>query len=230
MAYSWTGYQGGGDQMKYPKIETIYKRNDKFKVVATELRCSEFALINSWLITEKVDGTNIRVILFPDGQIEYRGRTDNAQMHPLLLSYLGTTFTPEKLQTQFEPYEGGWPFVILYGEGYGPKIQRGGKYRDDISFRLFDIRVDEWWLNWDSVQDVASSLEISTVPVLGKLADFLPTCHGELLDLLSDGSIVADQDGKGTGVLAEGIVARTDPLLFDRRGNRVMWKLKFKDF
>ena len=28
----------------------------------------------------------------------------------------------------------------------------------------------------------------------------------------------------------EGIVARTEPLLLDRRGNRVMWKLKTKDF
>ncbi len=29
---------------------------------------------------------------------------------------------------------------------------------------------------------------------------------------------------------AEGIVARTEPLLFTRRGDRVMWKLKAGDF
>jgi hypothetical protein len=214
--------------MIYPKIETLYNRNEEFKVT-NEFRCPEFALVKSWLFTEKIDGTNVRVVLFPDGLVEYRGRTDYAQMHPNLIASLNSLLPATKLQTTFEPEDGAWPLSILYGEGYGPKIQKGGRYRDDISYRLFDVRVGDWWLNWTSVEEIAAALEISTVPVIGLFTDFLPTCRDELADLFTVGSVVAQQE-KNAVIEAEGIVARTDPLLFDRRGNRVMWKLKFKDF
>lgn len=213
--------------MKYPKIETLYTRNDKFKVTTT-LRLPEFGLIKTWLFTEKIDGTNVRIMLFQDGRIEYRGRTDRAQFHPNLTRYLTDTFTPEKVRGVFERDDDGWPPVIIYGEGYGPKIQSGGKYRDDIAVRIFDVKIGEWWLNWESVQEIAINLNIKTAPCLGHFLDYLPTCKAELLDIV-DFSEVAYTEGKHQ-VQAEGIVARTDPLLFDRRGNRVMWKLKFKDF
>lgn len=221
--------------MKYPKIKTLYKRDpNTFKIITSQLRCPEFALVHGWLITEKVDGTNIRVILTPDGKVEFKGRTDKAQTPVFLLDTLKSMLPSERLQSVFEQDEQGhWPLCVLYGEGYGVKIQRGGKYRKEgVSFRLFDVRIGDWWLNWDSVRDIADKLSIKTVPVLEKLERWLPTCKAELQDLFALGnSVVAWQD-KGVANIeaAEGIVARTDPLLFDRRGNRVMWKLKFKDF
>lgn len=220
--------------MKYPKIETLYNRNDNFKVT-NELRLLEFGLIKRWLVTEKIDGTNVRVMLFPDGHIEHRGRTDSAQFHPNLQSYLSQTFTSEVMQFAFDRDEDDLlPGIILFGEDYGPKIQSGGKYRDDISFCLFDVRVGEWWLNWDNVENVAQKLGVTTVPVLCSTNEgWLPTCKAELEDLFPTwtlqgppGSLIAEHEGTEP----EGIVARTDPLLFTRKGQRLMWKLKFKDF
>jgi hypothetical protein len=43
-------------------------------------------------------------------------------------------------------------------------------------------------------------------------------------------SKVSDEECNRLDVESEGIVARTDPTLFDRMGNRIMWKLKFSDF
>lgn len=116
--------------IEYPKIETLYARDPRtFKVVPGALRLSEYGLIARWLVTEKVDGTNIRVHL-KGGSVTYGGRTEAAQLFA--------------------------PLVTLE-------------------------------------------------------------------------STVAREDG-GSGCVHEGIVARTEPMLFTRRGDRVIWKLKGKDF
>lgn len=43
------------------------------------------------------------------------------------------------------------------------------------------------------------------------------------------GDLWLGPDGGHEGYNREGIVARTEPLLFDRRGRRLMWKLKAKN-
>ncbi|GAF73632.1 unnamed protein product, partial [marine sediment metagenome] len=52
----------------------------------------------------------------------------------------------------------------------------------------------------------------------------------DIIDFVREGfkSLVAEEEG--TPILAEGIVARTDPYLFDGQGRRVIWKLKTKEF
>ena len=48
--------------LKYPKIETLFRRDEtNHKVISTEVRCEEFNIPQEWLATEKIDGTNIRV-------------------------------------------------------------------------------------------------------------------------------------------------------------------------
>ena len=88
--------------------------------------------------------------------------------------------------------------VLLFGEGYGPKIQGGGKYREDQSFVLFDVKVGDWWLNREAVDDVAEKLDIESVPVIG---------HGTLqdaIDIVSSGITFNDRGavvrwGRGLG-------------------------------
>ena len=220
--------------MKYPKIETLYNRNLETFKVTTGLRLPEFGVIHHWLVTEKIDGTNVRVILDPlqlgYNEVEIRGRTDNAQFNPRVLKTLQDMFPAERVRAAFVACSNGeWPIVILYGEAYGEKIQKGGKYRKGQSFRLFDVRVGDWWLNWSDVCDVARKLGISTVPTFPLLAKPLPTTKEHLAEIIP-GSVVAYLELGIGGVQAEGVVARTNPLLFTRRGDRVMWKLKFKDF
>ena len=215
--------------LEYPKIETLYQR-DKVtnKVITSQLRLPEFGNIRRWQITEKVDGTNVRVGFSPDGLVRYGGRTENAQMPAKLLDYLQETFTADKLYPVFK--ESPDSEVILFGEGYGERIQGGGAYRQGLSFRLFDVVVGQWWLEPESVVDIAAKLGILTVPFLGEM-DWLPSQVDDLTKWFGqDGhSTVAIQDG-GRKVRAEGIVARTVPMLFTRRGQRLMWKLKFRDF
>ena len=218
--------------MKYPKITSLYYRDEEFKADPDRLRTPEFDLVNRWLITEKIDGMNVRIMMTPEGDVEVHGRTDNTNFHPAVYKVMRDMFPAPLMRDTFE-HKGVWPLVILYGEGYGEKIQSGGKYRTGQSFRLFDVRVDEWWLNWDSVTNVAKELGIKTVPPL-TMIDLLPRSEEDLAVMFGlgsqEGSFVSYEDKGQTNIQPESIVARTDPLLFNRRGNRVMWKLKFKDF
>ncbi|NLF02623.1 MAG: hypothetical protein GX601_16775 [Anaerolineales bacterium] len=216
--------------MKYPKIETLWDRDPKtFKVLPWHYRLPEFKLVSNWLVTEKIDGTNVRIMLHADGSVEYGGRTDNAQMPATLLARLNEMFTTDRMRAAFEQNEdGAWPEVTVFGEGYGPKIQNGGSYRADANVRIFDVVVGQWWLNWDDVEDVANKLGVLTVPVVTSI-DWLPICAGDLEGILSF-SHVALYEAANDHLQPEGIVCRTDPLLFTRRGDRVMWKLKYKDF
>ena len=208
---------------KYHKIETLFNRDDKFKVT-DEIRLPEFKNIKNWLITEKIDGTNIRVIFTPDDKLLFRGRTDNASIPTFLLEELQNMFTVEKIKSILDnPIEQG---LCLYGEGYGAKIQKGGgNYNKGNSFRLFDIWIDGCWLEWDSVEEIAEKLEISTVPSLGR-------CSMQTAIIMVKEkrySSVAQEEGL-TNCEAEGIVARAYPTMLFRRGTPIKWKLKIKDY
>jgi hypothetical protein len=126
-----------------------------------------------------------------------------------------------------EPYH-----ITLYGEGYGGGIQKGGaEYTSKtkggaVSFRLFDVLVGETWLDRKSVEDVTSKLSIKAVPLLGTEFSI-----DELVQLVRRGfgSTVAYEEGT-LGHSAEGIMAFTSPPLFNSRGQRLIFKLKTRDF
>lgn len=223
--------------MKYPKIETLYNRDTEgnWGVIPGDLRCPEFALVKEWLITEKVDGRNHRVILHPDGTIEHRGRTDRAQFANFMLEGIHEVLDHNLVREAITPDEDGqYPLTIFYGELYGPKIQGGGKYTDHINFRLFDVRIGDWWMEWENVCGFAAMLNVNTVPVLRHASEWLPESKPELQLFFTGhavyGSDVTMEEKGQVGAEPEGIVARTVPTLFNRKGERVMYKLKFKDF
>ena len=71
---------------------------------------------------QKIDGTNIRV-MWQDGKLKLGGRTDNANIPADLVQLLYEAIDVRKLRDTF----GDTP-VIIYGEGYGAGIQKGGGY------------------------------------------------------------------------------------------------------
>lgn len=218
----------------YPKIDTLYKRDDDF-VVTDELRIPEFALPRSWVITEKIDGTNIRVCINSDG-ITFGGRTAAAVVPRQITELLSETFLGPENEAVIENvfHLTDWPDtqVVIFGEGYGGNIQAAAKdYGSAFRFRVFDININGMWLNWSDVKHLASSLGIQTVPTLATWAPTLPKSERDLHNIIADSaqSLISVTEGRGFRV-PEGIVARTDPELKTRIDQRLMWKLKFCDF
>jgi hypothetical protein len=207
---------------EYHKIETLFERDAATFVVDPDtLKASVYGTIREWDVTEKIDGTNIRVSLSDAGEVTFGGRTDAAQIPADLIKYLIGTFQPDRLKAVLwlnpeEPTN-----VVLYGEGYGPGIQKGGGlYRTDKAFILFDVLVGgQWWLDREAVEQIARDLGIEAVPYLGRMS------LDEIVALVRE----PFPSRIGTA-LAEGIVARPVETLFDKRMKRVIIKLKTKDF
>lgn len=226
---------------KYQKIDTLFVRDDKFKIDETKIRRPEFNVPSQWLVTEKIDGTNIRISLEIEHQevepgigadrwvMRINGRGDNSQIPPNLLRWLQEKFTLDGLRSLWRDDE--YP-ITLYGEGYGGGIQKGGEaYTSQtkgggVSFRLFDVLVGNTLLRRTDVEDVASKLHVNEVPLLGifySLADIVKVVKNGIK------SVVATREGTA-GHPAEGIVAFTAEPLYNNRGQRLMFKLKGKDF
>lgn len=221
---------------EYPKIDTLYDRDSGKFVIVGKLRRPEFENIKRWSITEKLHGRNTRISLYDNGEVCYGGKTDEAEMSPELLEYLKKTFPPEKLKAAlWLPNKPIPKQATIYGEAYGAGMVPGsGLYRKDISFRLFDCLIDIYWLERNNLEDVAKKLGIKCVPILGTI-DFLPTSVSDIEYLLDNNkkNLVAVEEGGSVSVRSEGIVAKSEPMLFYRKGEkieRVMWKLKIKDF
>jgi len=207
---------------EYHKIQTAFKRDpeNKFKTLLSEYSIPVFEYLkdNEWVFTEKVDGTNIRVMFdgCVDSPIVFGGKTDNAQIPAHLATALNAIFTP--LQSVFAvQFPDG---VCLYGEGYGAKIQKGGgNYRKDQGFVLFDAKIGEWWLERMNVECISADLNIDVVPIIGR------GTIQDMVDFVKPGFASQWGDFK-----AEGIVARPRVELKTRSGHRVITKLKTKDF
>lgn len=204
----------------YPKIYGPYKRFTegprRNQLDIGNWTRPEFELLAQlpWVWTEKVDGTNVRVIW--DGyKVTFGGRTDDAQMPVFLLQVLQELFPETLLEQQF----GANP-AVLYGEGYGAKIQKGGgNYRQDQSFVLFDVKVGNWWLTPESVTAVADSMSLDRVPIV--LEDSVIAA----IKMVSLGL-----ESAWGSFQAEGLVGRPPMGIMARDGDRLLMKIKRKDF
>lgn len=207
---------------EYHKIETLYERDitGSKKLIEGKFRNEtvEFLKDNQWVFTEKIDGTNIR-IHWDGHRVSFGGRTERASIPADLMNYLIGVFGGEDAEQVFEQ-KFGETEVTLYGEGYGPKIQKvGDLYRGAVSFILFDVMIGGMWLTRDSVVDIAGVFDIDVVPVVlvGTLAEAV--------------EFVKQKPRSKFGIAPmEGVVGRPMIELLDRRGKRVIVKIKARDF
>ena len=89
------------------------------------------------------------------------GRTDRADIPKHLLARLTELFGTPEAEELFEQ-KFGESEMILFGEGFGEKIQSNGangNYINGVDFALFDVYCpgQDLWLTRDSVQDIATA-------------------------------------------------------------------------
>ncbi len=209
---------------QYTKINTVYKRDEKTKeIIEGEYSTPEFEYLKDakWVFTEKVDGTNTRV-MWNGNAVVFGGKSEDAQMPMHLLYALQALFEGTVKRQLFIEQFGSEPTeVCLYGEGYGSKIQAAGKlYKPEgHDFVLFDVKIGEWWLQRKDIEEIAAKFGIQVVPIIGQgtLADAVNlTRHG--------------MKSEWGDFLSEGIVARPATELLSRSGERIITKIKHRDF
>lgn len=212
---------------EYQKINTLYKRDMQGtkNIIVGEFSDPSVEILKDlkWEATEKIDGTNISVA-WNGEDIEFHGRTENADIPKHLLAKLELIFTTELLNKVFPKTESVNDLrVEIFGEGYGCKIQKGGNYiSNDVDFILFDIRINGWWLLRDSLEDIAKQLNINIVPIIGEFT------IKEAEELVSKGFKSTIAENKEYE--AEGLVLKTKTGLLDRSGKRIIVKIKTVDY
>lgn len=172
---------------QYHKIKTVFKRPPgagakKSKVVEGLWSDAVYQYLqnNDWVWTEKIDGTNIRVVWNADtGDLQFAGKTDAAKIPSHLLARLAKLFPKENFKNL--------PSMILYGEGFGDKIQSGGKYlgKGHVDFALFDIRLGMQWLKREDIEDIGKKLGSTIAPVVG----FGPLC--DAIELIQEQTLTS---------------------------------------
>lgn len=214
------------DFITYPKINSLWKRHGldckdpakKKQFIEGNYSCPEFGIISEWHVEEKIDGTNIRIFFDKENKkVRFGGRTGNAQIPTFLLQYLQDHFTFDRFGKTFSSD------AVLFGEGFGPRIQKSGEfYSDDPGFVLFDINCGQWWLERETVYVIASELEVDSPPII----------HTKM----SEEEIVSYVKSNPTSVFAkremrmEGVVCRPSYQMLFRGHTPVVFKLKCKDF
>ena len=225
--------------MEYPKINSLWKRHGWYleegkkynpdyqagrqSFIIGDYAQEEFGQIKKWNVQEKIDGTNIRVVMersISEVYVTFLGRTANADIPDHLLEHLKMCFDDLSIRKMFLLMP-SLDKIILFGEGYGPKIQKGGNYRDDVGFILFDAWAGRWSTR-EEVRDIAALLK-------------LPTPHD--YGLMTEDEIVALVKSKPQSPSAirpmelEGVICRSEPLMIANKDQRpIMWKLKCKEF
>lgn len=217
---------------EYQKIQTLFKRDERNIIIPDQFTYPEFEVLKDlkWECTEKIDGTNIRIELASSGNSEdgiimsFKGKTDKAIIPEHLLTKLNWLFDREHLMEALNITDETQNCnITLYGEGYGAKIQKGGNYiSNDVNFILFDVKIDKWWLDRESIKDIANKLGINAVPLMGYMT--IP----EAIEYVKKGFKSTISENKDYD--AEGLVLKAPCGLLKRDGERLITKIKTVDF
>lgn len=217
---------------EYQKIQTLFKRDERNIIIPDQFTYPEFDVLKDlkWECTEKIDGTNIRIELSSSGNPEdgiimsFKGRTDKAVIPEHLLTKLNWLFDREHLMEVLNITDETQDCnITLYGEGYGAKIQKGVNYiSNDVNFILFDVKIGKWWLDRESIKDIANKLGISAVPLMGYMT--IP----EAIEYVKKGFKSTIAENKDYD--AEGLVLKAPCGLLKRDGERLITKIKTVDF
>lgn len=209
---------------KYQKIENIvnYDAKGKLPIGFTE----KYNLLKDlqYYGTEKVDGTNIGIVW--DGyNITFQGRTEKSELPKNLEEKLKEIFLTPEMENVFEQIFGEKQ-AIIFGEGYGYKIQDGGeKYvvGEVADFIVFDIMINDVYLMRESVESICSQLNLKVVPIVfrGTLVDAIDYV------LNNRESVVAKENGAQNEI--EGIVCQPYIRLYDKNNHRIIFKVKYRD-
>jgi len=173
-------------------------------------------------------------------EVSYKGKTDNADIHPRLMKHLTETYPKEKVlealglegiiyREQWQDYK--WQTIddipqryTIYGEGYGAKIQKaGGNYLSQSNgFIVFDVKVDDLYLLCSARDEIAQKLGAPVVPFIGMMT------LDEAIQYVRTG--FKSRIAENKDFMAEGLVIRNELGLKTRRGERIITKLKTCDF
>lgn len=219
---------------RYGKIPAPFKRDEKTnKIIRGQWSdpILEYLQDAKFLFTEKLNGTNIRLIYTPEEKVRHakdleyvkpaklsiKGRSDDAQVHGRLVDWC-KTLDVSRFVNVF-----GNRAVCIYGEGVGEGIQKGGLQYGPTHFRAFAIKGEHgFWRPGIADQVLREGLELRCVPVI------LEATLNEGIEYMRQG--FKTQIGPNPDVYwAEGLIGVPTLPIYGPKGQRIIVKLKDAD-
>ena len=204
---------------EYQKIETLYQFNPKIKKFDEVFfnPIVDYLKNCSFIVSEKIDGTNIRV--YWDGhRVSWKGRTDDAELPKEVQQVLQNTFGDSEIifEQTFGKKE-----VYLFMECYGGKIQ-GGIYGGQERLIGFDVMVAGFYLDKKIISSIFDKFGVPTVNfrVVNNLQ--------EAIDYVKEQHI-SDYGSENKKPIQEGLVCVPACRIYDHQGNRIIVKIKTRD-
>jgi len=153
---------------------------------------------------------------------------------PIFLSFFAGGCKQENFEALFPDKEGllkkfehiGAPYITVYGEAYGGKLQGMREtYGPALKFACFEVRIGETWLNVPMAEEVVKSLGLEFVH--WKL---IPSSMIDIDNELYAPSVQAQRNGCGNDKIREGIVLRPPIEVRKNNGGRMIAKYKHPKF
>lgn len=229
----------------YPKILAPFKREtNKSKYVNESLWSKpEFKMLKEveWVWTAKADGTSIKLYWNGD-KVQFFGHTDKSQLSKLTLDYLNKTFGTPEAESVFESLYGSNE-VNVYGEFCSKEMNEDYGHPNGM-FYVFDVQnatSGKWW-DRNSVVEFADSFDIQAVPIM------LKGTIDEAVRFVRLANRTWNKDFKTSYFIStneksylvdcpffesaklEGLVGRLPYELLDANGERIITKVKCKDY
>ena len=230
---------------KYPSIPTYHALGDKGALLEQTV-----SFDGEIILTEKVDGTNSRIILLPDGSFVLGSREELLFARGDLIGNpaLGIVDALKGIADSLPVANSG--IVVAYLEVYGGKVTAASKQytaKQSVGLRLFDVAVltdtdietlfaltvreiaawrdksGQVFLNEEQLSKAASDYGFELTPRIATIAAMpvsIQETHEFLKETLPQTLVALDKGARGR---AEGIVARTI-------SRNAIAKLRFADY
>lgn len=236
------------DALVSQELEFLRKYNVKFeateKIDGTNMRIEVYRHLN---YQDPQNDKMPNAVYFTMG---IKGKSDDASIPSHLEKFMHETFILDKVLNalglkeyipieEWEEHKWGilndktgifepdWQRIpeiyTLYGEGYGMKIQKGGNYlSNSVNFILFDVKVNNLYLNRPVMEEIADKLGVLHVPFIGEFT------IDEAIAYVRKGFKSTIAENKDYD--AEGLVLKTSIGLKTRLNERIIFKIKTCDW
>lgn len=182
-----------------------------------------------YVIQEKIHGSNLQLIFQPEQELRLASRNN-------LIGYDDSFYTAKTVLDN--EWENGFKRIQIYantenvkvrvyGEIFGPKVQKGVDYGSVRKFRIFDIEIDGEWLSGQEVERFLLELQIIhlMVPILG-YADSLEEALA--FDVNFNSTLVEAE--KGTNIMEGGVIKPYEKVVRSPEGSTFYIKKKNDEF
>lgn len=215
--------------VEYPKVEGWAKMHP------------DIVLADTVVVTEKLDGANMRVMVTQTGDAVYGSRgvvltTDESKQR--FFKGLPINWWEQQVELRLRLADVakrlGAPRIIVFGEIIGWAIQKRIRYLPsdtDVDFYAFDIYANGNFLPYSEMLRICESVGLKHVPVLYVGSPQSPEFTSLVERVLSGelySAVVKEQRGEDS--VAEGVVVRTEPLMRSSLGAWCITKIKSPAF